>query len=311
MTEKYYKAINWNDMEDRVDKSAWSRLNDIIWEPRNVPVREDKKEFLQLDKPVQDALLHAFGALSFSSGLQMKNGLEQIKVDAITPEEAAVLNALQYLESIANKGYSYVINELTDSNIAKDVINWADDNPYLQKKIRILNKIYQGGDALQKKVANVILETALYHSAFYAPLYLFGQGKMVRTAEIVKLALRGTSFSGIYPGYKFRLGYQKLGKTEQAELKEWIDNLYDVLIDNEKKHIELMYKSTDWIDDVTHYLYYSVNKAYLNLGFSAKYPDTSDSINPIIEKGVIKNAVLEDFFFYTNDHSLTKFKEIK
>ena len=134
---------------------------------------------------------------------------------------------------------------------------------------------------------------------------------MVRTAEIVKLALRGTSFSGIYPGYKFRLGYQKLGKTEQAELKEWIDNLYDVLIDNEKKHIESMYKGTDWIDDVTHYLYYSVNKAYLNIGFSAKYPDTSDSINPIIEKGVIKSAVLEDFFFYTNDHSLTKFKEIK
>ncbi len=182
MTEKYYKAINWNDMEDRVDKSAWSRLNDIIWEPRHVPVREDKKEFLQLDKPVQDALLHAFGALTFSSGLQMKIGLEQIKVDAITPEEAAVLNALQYLESIANKGYSYVINELTDSNTAKDVLNWADDNPYLQKKIRILNKIYQGGDALQKKAANVILETALYHSGFYAPLYLFGQGKMVRTA---------------------------------------------------------------------------------------------------------------------------------
>ncbi|NRN77704.1 hypothetical protein IMAU50019_01972 [Lactobacillus helveticus] len=30
MTEKYYEAINWNDMEDRVDKSAWARLNDII-----------------------------------------------------------------------------------------------------------------------------------------------------------------------------------------------------------------------------------------------------------------------------------------
>lgn len=45
MTEKYYKAINWNDMEDRVDKSAWARLNDIIWEPRHVPVKEDKKNF--------------------------------------------------------------------------------------------------------------------------------------------------------------------------------------------------------------------------------------------------------------------------
>ena len=44
MTKKYYEAINWNDMEDRVDRSAWARLNDIIWEPRHVPVREDRKE---------------------------------------------------------------------------------------------------------------------------------------------------------------------------------------------------------------------------------------------------------------------------
>ncbi|MGN1284841.1 MAG: ribonucleotide-diphosphate reductase subunit beta [Candidatus Limosilactobacillus intestinavium] len=311
MTKKYYKAINWNDMEDRVDKSAWARLNDIVWEPRHVPVSEDRKEFLQLDQPVQQALLHAFGALSFSSGLQMRNGLDQIKQDAITPEESAVLNALQYLESIANKGYSYVLHELACEEEVKKTFDWADNNPYLQKKIHLLNKIYQGGDALQKKAANVILETALYHSGFYAPLYLFGKGKMVRTAEIVKLALRGTSFSGIYPGYKFRLGFAKLGKNEQIELEKWIENLYTELVANEEKHIELMYKDTGWADDVKHYLYYSVNKAYLNLGLSARYPDTSDTINPIIEKGVIKSAVFEDFFFYTNDHSLNKFREIK
>lgn len=311
MTEKYYKAINWNDIEDRVDKSAWAWLNDIIWEPRHVPVSEDKKEFLKLAKPVQEALLHAFSSLTFSSGLQMRNGLEQIKADAITPEESAVFNALQYLESIANKGYSYVLRELSSDEDVKKTLAWADDNPYLQKKIHTLNKIYQSGDALQKKVANVLLETALYHSGFYAPLYLFGQGQMVRTAEIVKLALRGTSFSGIYPGYKFRLGYAKLGKDEQKRLKQWIDDLYDELVANEEKHIELMYKDTGWTNDVKHYFYYSVNKAYLNLGFQAKYPDTSDTINPIIEKGVIKSAVFEDFFFYTNNHSLTKFREIK
>lgn len=311
MTEKYYEAINWNDMEDRVDKSAWARLNDIIWEPRNVPVREDKKEFIKLDKPIQEALLHAFGALSFSSGLQMRNGIEQIKADAITPEESAVLNALQYLESIANKSYSYVLHELSDDKTVEETLNWANNNPYLQNKIHILNKIYQSGDALQKKAADVILETALYHSGFFAPLYLFGDGKMVRTAEIVKLALRGTSFSGIYPGYKFRLGYSKLGKNEQDRLKEWIENLYDELVANEEKHIHLIYKGTGWEEDVKHYFYYSVNKAYLNLGFSDKYPDTANTINATIEKGVIKSAVFEDFFFYTNDHSLNKFKEIK
>lgn len=309
--KKYYKAINWNDMEDRVDLSAWARLNDIIWEPQHVPVREDKKEFLQLDKPVQEAVLHAFGALSFSSGLQMRNGIDQLKPDATTPEEVAVLNALQYLESIANKGYSYVLYELSNAEEVKKTLAWADNNPYLQKKIHLLNEIYQSGDALQKKAANVILETALYHSGFYAPLYLFGEGKMIRTAEILKLALRGTSFSGIYPGYKFRLGYAKLGKQEQKDLRKWIDDLYSKLVVNEEKHIELTYKGTGWADDVKHYLYYSVNKAYLNLGFSARYPDTADTINPVIEKGVIKSAVFKDFFFYTNNHSLTKFKEIK
>lgn len=310
MTKKYYEAVNWNNMEDKVDKSAWARLNDIIWEPQHVPVREDKKEFLKLSVSVQETILHAFSSLSFSSGLQMKNGLQQLKMDAITPEEAAVFNALQYLESIANKGYSYVLQELAPDEVEK-AFDWANSNPYLQKKIHIINKIYQRGDALQKKAANVILETALYHSGFFAPLYLFGEGKMVRTAEVVQLALRGTSFSGIYPGYKFRLGYQKLGKREQDELKQWIDDLYNELVANEEKHIEMLYKDTGWTDNAKHYLYYSVNKAYLNLGFKAKYPDTADTINPTLEKGVIKSAVFEDFFFYTNDHTLNKFKEIK
>lgn len=311
MTEKYYKAINWNDMEDRVDKSAWARLNDIIWEPRNVPVKEDRKDFLNLPEAEQMALLHAFGSLSFSSGLQMRNGIEQIKEDAITPEESAVLNALQYLESIANKGYSYVLHELAGDEVVKQTLAWADNNPYLQKKIHVLNQIYQTGDALQKKAGNVLLETALYHSGFYAPLYLFGEDKMVRTAEIVKLALRGTSFSGIYPGYKFRLGYKKLGRDEKRRITNWIDELYDKLVKNEEKHIDRLYEGTGWAEDAKHYFYYSVNKAYLNLGLQAKYPDTSDTINPIVEKGVIKSAVFEDFFYYTNDHPLTKFKEIK
>ena len=251
MTKKYYEAINWNDMEDRVDRSAWARLNDIIWEPRHVPVKEDQKEFLKLDKPKQTAVLRAF---------------DQIKQDAITPEESAVLNALQYLESIANKGYSYVIHELGIDDDVQETFDWANNNYYLQRKIHILNKIYQSGDALQKKAADVVLETALYHADFYAPLLLFGEGKMVRTAEIVKLALRGTSFSGIYPGYKFRLGFQKLGKEEKSKLKKWIDNLFSKLVTIEEKHIEAMYKDTGWIDDAKHYLYYSTNKAYLNLG---------------------------------------------
>ena len=46
----YYKANNWNTVEEQVDRSAWARLNDIVYEPRRVPIYKDQKEFLHLPK---------------------------------------------------------------------------------------------------------------------------------------------------------------------------------------------------------------------------------------------------------------------
>jgi hypothetical protein len=37
MSRPYLKAINLNKLEDRIDKSAWARLNDILWEPNRIP----------------------------------------------------------------------------------------------------------------------------------------------------------------------------------------------------------------------------------------------------------------------------------
>lgn len=43
--KSYYKTSNWNAVEDQVDRSAWARLNDIVYEPRRVPIHEDRNEF--------------------------------------------------------------------------------------------------------------------------------------------------------------------------------------------------------------------------------------------------------------------------
>ena len=162
--KSYYKANNWNTVEDQVDRSAWARLNDIVYEPRRVPIDKDKNEFLQLPKEKQTMLLHSFGALTLSSTLQMNVALSEIKQDAENSEESAVYNALQYLESINNKAYSYVLAELSDSEKQEEAYEWANQNPYLQKKMKLLNTVYQSGTAIQKKAAHVFLSTALYHS---------------------------------------------------------------------------------------------------------------------------------------------------
>src|SRR5699024_12328815 len=84
----YYKANNWNTVEEQVDHSAWARLNDIVYEPRRVPIYKDQKEFLHLPKNEQTVILHSFGSLTLSSTLQMKVALSEIKKDAENSERS-------------------------------------------------------------------------------------------------------------------------------------------------------------------------------------------------------------------------------
>lgn len=310
MTKPYFKATNWNKMEQQVDKSAWSRLNDIVYEPGRIPLHEDKKEFLKLPEAEQKALLHSFGSLSLGSTLQMQKGIAAIKQDATYPKEAAVFNALQYLESINNKAYSYALDQLGTPEQRDEAYQWADDNPYLQKKMYFLNSVYQNGDSLQKKVAQVFISTGLYHSGFFGPLYLFGQGLLPRTAELIKYALRVTSFNGMYPGIKFRLDFNRLSEQKQKEMHDWIYDLADKMFENEENHIARLYKDTGWTEMADHYVRYSLNKALMNLGQEAKYSETADNIDPVVMQGLVQSAIVEDFFFYTNRHALTKMKDI-
>lgn len=274
----YYKANNWNTVEEQVDRSAWARLNDIVYEPCRVPIYKDQKEFLHLPKNEQTVILHSFGSLTLSSTLQMKVALYEIKKDAENSEE--------------------------------DAYEWANQNPYLQKKMKLLNTVYQSGNAIRKKAAHVFLSTGLYHSSFFGPLYLFGQHKLPRAAELIKYALRITTLNGIYTGIKFRRDFFKLSKKEQNKVHDWVYDLCDNLYDNELSHIKLLYQNTDLEDKVEHYIHYALNKALMNLGQEPKYPENVETLDPILTTGLMESAMIEDFFFYTNAHPILKMREI-
>jgi ribonucleoside-diphosphate reductase beta chain len=274
----YYKANNWNTVEEQVDRSAWTRLNDIVYEPCRVPIYKDQKEFVHLPRNEQTVILHSFGSLTLSSTLQMKVALSEIKKDAENSEE--------------------------------DAYEWANQNPYLQKKMKLLNTVYQSGNAIRKKAAHVFLSTGLYHSSFFGPLYLFGQHKLPRTAELIKYALRITTLNGIYTGIKFRRDFFKLSKKEQNKVHDWVYDLCDNLYDNELSHIKLLYQNTDLEDKVEHYIHYALNKALMNLGQEPKYPENVETLDPILTTGLMESTMIEDFFFYTNAHPILKMREI-
>lgn len=310
MTKKY-EAINWNKIENRVDYSAWSRLSDFIWEPERIPVNEDKAEFDKLDERYQETFLRALGSLAFLSTIQVKIGDSSVKMDAATPQEISVFGALNYLEAIANKGYSNAIKALAPEK-ADSYIEWANEQRNLQEVADLLTQIYQRGTAWQKKIALSFTEMAIYHVGFYGPLYLFGQGKhLSRSTELLKYAIRSTSFNAMYPGVKFRLELEDMSGEKQKEIKIWVYTFTERIEKLMRGVINELYGYSDSKDDALHYFRYTLNKNLMNLGYPTVYPDSNDDLSTEIQQGVIKSANFESFFFYNNSNPLTDFHEIK
>ncbi|MCB6416910.1 ribonucleotide-diphosphate reductase subunit beta, partial [Faecalimonas umbilicata] len=83
----------------------------------------------------------------------------------------AVFNNIQFMESVHAKSYSSIFSTLNTKSEIDEIFAWTNTNPYLQKKAEIINEIYLNGTALEKKVASVFLETFLFYSGFFTPLY--------------------------------------------------------------------------------------------------------------------------------------------
>ena len=46
--ETYYKAINWNEIEDAIDKSTWEKLTEQFWLDTRIPLSNDLDDWRKL-----------------------------------------------------------------------------------------------------------------------------------------------------------------------------------------------------------------------------------------------------------------------
>ncbi|MDN5950165.1 MAG: class 1b ribonucleoside-diphosphate reductase subunit beta, partial [Lactococcus lactis] len=252
----YYSAIDWNSIEDSIDKYTWEKLTSQFWLDTRVPVSNDLDDWRKLPQLERDTFAKAFAGLTLLDTLQSVDGAEVLKHDARTPQEIACFNNIQFMESVHAKSYSTIFSTLNTKKEIEELFNWVDTNVYMQTKAEIINKIYESGTPLQKKVASVFLETCLFYSGFYTPLRYLGNNKMINSAEIIKLIIRDESVHGTYIGYKFQLGFNELSEDEQGEFRDWMYELLYQLYENEEKYSHLLYDKVGWTDEVLTFLRY-------------------------------------------------------
>ena len=188
--ETYYKAVNWNSIEDVVDKATWEKLTEQFWLDTRIPLSNDLDDWRKLSQKEKDLVGKVFGGLTLLDTLQSIDGVSAIRSDIRTPHEEAVLNNIQFVESIHAKSYSSIFSTLNTKAEIEEIFEWTAKNPYLQKKAEIIKDVYDNGTPLQKKIASVLLESFLFYSGFFTPLWYLGNNKLPNVAEIIKLIIR-------------------------------------------------------------------------------------------------------------------------
>lgn len=300
---EYYLSINWNEVEDAIDKATWEKLTQQFWLDTRIPVSNDVAHWRKMSSIEQDSYSKAFMGLTMLDTLQSEEGNVIMGADARTQHEKAVISNIHFMESVHAKSYSTIFSTLLNNKEISELFDWGDTNEFLQFKARTINEVYQTKNSedkfapWKKKVASVFLESFLFYSGFYSALRYLGSGTMVNCAEIIKLILRDESVHGTYLGYKSQLFFNELNDSEQNELKDWMYQLLFDLYENEVKYAHELYDQLGWTEDVIVFVEYNANKALQNLGFEIFFPNgIAENVNPIVMNGISTETNNFDFF---------------
>ena len=291
------RAINWNRLEDEKDLEVWNRLTVNFWLPEKVPLSNDVQSWATLRPEERELTIRVFTGLTLLDTIQNTVGAPSMLPDALTPHEEAVLSNISFMEAVHARSYSSIFSTLCLTKEVDEAFRWAEENPHLQAKARLVLEKYQAGsDPLKRKIASVFLESFLFYSGFYLPMYWSSRAKLTNTADLIRLIIRDEAVHGYYIGYKYQRALEKLDAARQAELKDFAFALIFDLYDIEQKYTAELYDGIGLTEDVKAFLHYNANKALQNLGYEALFPPAACEVNPAIMAALSPDSENHDFF---------------
>src|SRR5215217_2660058 len=297
-------AINWNRLQDEKDAEVWERLTGNFWLPEKVPVSNDIPSWNTLTPHEKQLTMRVFTGLTLLDTIQGTVGAVSLIPDALTPHEEAVLTNIAFMESVHAKSYSSIFSTLCSTREIDDAFRWSEDNPNLQRKAAIVMDYYRGDDPLKRKVASTLLESFLFYSGFYLPMYWSSRAKLTNTADLIRLIIRDEAVHGYYIGYKFQRGLETVSEERRQEIKDYTFELLFELYENEVQYTHDLYDSVGLAEDVKKFLHYNANKALMNLGYEAMFPSSVTDVNPAILSALSPNADENHDFFSGSGASL-------
>ncbi|CAM4390701.1 MAG: class 1b ribonucleoside-diphosphate reductase subunit beta [Paenibacillus macerans] len=292
------RAVNWNRPDDDFTMMFWNQNIMQFWTDDEIPLSDDKMSWMTLNDDEKDAYMKVLGGLTLLDTVQGGVGMPQIMEHVEGLQRKAVLGFMGMMEQIHAKSYSSIFTTLASNEEIDEIFRWVEQNPMLQTKAETIRQYYTNirspRELYLAMAASVLLESYLFYSGFFYPLYLAGQGKMTCSGEIIDLILRDESIHGVYVGVLAQEIYAQMSEDEQKDVYETLEGLLHYLHANEERYTEQIYTKIGLVDEVKVFLRYNANKAFMNLGFEPPFEE--EEVNPIVFNGIRTDTKQHDFF---------------
>jgi ribonucleoside-diphosphate reductase beta chain len=276
----------------------WDQNKRQIWFPEEIPVSKDVKSWKLLSEIFQTTYKKSTSGLTLLDTLQGNVGMPSILDHVDGLQRKALLSFMSMMENIHAQSYSRIFTTFLEKGEIDELFDWVEENKHLQYKANRIAHFYENiktpRDLYMAMVASVFLESFLFYSGFFFPLWLAGQGKMVSSGEIFNLIIRDEAIHGVYVGLLAQELLESFSTDEQMELKLEVHTLLNDLMRNEFAYTEELYTEAGLTHEVKQFLMYNANKALINLGYDEVFEH--DEVNAIVMNGLNVNTRTHDFF---------------
>ncbi|WP_050614975.1 class 1b ribonucleoside-diphosphate reductase subunit beta [Bacillus testis] len=298
---KVFDAADWSKQEDNFTQLFYNQNTKQFWLPEEISLNGDLLTWKFLSDAEKDTYKKVLGGLTLLDTEQGNTGMPKIAEQIHGHQRKAVLNFMAMMENAVHaKSYSNIFLTLASTEEINEIFKWVTENKFLQNKANIIVGIYEDikpGDRLslyKAMVASVFLESFLFYSGFYYPLYFYGQGKLMQSGEIINLIIRDEAIHGVYIGLLAQEIYNDQDEETKAVLKDFAYSLLLELYENEVLYTEDLYDQVDLASDVKKFVRYNANKAMQNLGFPPYFEE--EEVNPVVLNGLDTKTKSHDFF---------------
>lgn len=217
----YYRAINWNIVEDEFDNAVWERATSLFWLDTRIPIENDFTNWIKLNFEEQGQLRRLLILLTNLSTNQSIEVGEIVRNGKCSQQEVAILNNIQFIEMVNTKAYNRMLLTFDKEINLEKSFEWVDNDSRVLEYLNDINTVYRESSLVKKRFIALCVEGLLNYAYLSYLFELWINKEFNNLGTMLEMIIRNESLHCFYFSHKVKLLLKESDPQEVERFKAW------------------------------------------------------------------------------------------